>query len=348
MTTQPITTQRTPQPAPPLRIELEAQIVRRLQRMDYDLLVELEAATQRAESTSVQRTMTPTKPDEVAVDVTPSSALTRRQILTRLAVGGSVLATVGYVATRPERAAENTDEGVRGEMARLQTILSLYEMMDRVGLDRLMTTALAALGFSITGLRLGAVAIRGAVDFITAVIDRFEAAVPQILAGIDVAEGLLQTIDRHLSELERLIGEVMQETAPLTQAVDRFVQELLGYLPFGIGDRIRRTIQEMAALVGLLPVGLRTLRTGLFAPIRAWFPVEEDADLRAQLFTPARAELLEPTHALLNDLIQFADRWESEMAGPVEAAIAQRAEVRDQILAYHQQLHPSDQGVSQS
>ncbi|MBX3000583.1 MAG: hypothetical protein KF893_18835 [Caldilineaceae bacterium] len=332
----------------PLRIELEAQIVRRLQRMDYDLLVELEAATQRAESISLQRVIAATKPEEANVDVAPPSALTRRQLLTRLAIGGSVLATAGYAATRLERPVEERDEGMRSEMAHLHTLLSLYEMMDRVGLDRLITTALAALGFSISGLRLGATAVRGAVEFITALINRFDAAVPQILAGIEVAEGFLQAIDRHLNELERLIGEVMQEAAPLTQAVDRFVQELLGYLPFGIGDRIRRTIQEMAALVGLLPAGLGALRSGLFSPIRAWFPAEEGADLRAQLFTPARAELLEPTRALLNDLIQFADRWDSEMAGPVEAALAQRAEVRSQIVAYQQQLDLPDQRISKS
>jgi hypothetical protein len=263
-------------------------------------------------------------------------------------VGGTVLATAGYVATRPGRPVEDTDGGVRSEVSRLQTILSLYEMMDRVGLDRLITTALAALGFSIAGLRLGAMAVRGAVEFIGGIIDRFEAAVPQILAGIDAAEGFLQAIDRHLGELERLIGEVMQEAAPLTQAVDRFVQELLGYLPFGMGDRIRRTTQEMAALIGLLPAGLGILRTGLFSPMRAWFPTEDGADLRAQLFTPARTELLEPTRVLLDDLIQFADRWESEMAGPVEAALAQRAEVRSQIVAYQQGIDPPGQRIGQS
>lgn len=344
-----MTTQRTSLPTHShQRIELEARIVRRLQRMDYDLLVELDAATLRAESLGAQRAVASTEPEDAAQEAPSSPALTRRQVLTRLAMGGSVLATAGYVATRPEVPVEDADGGVRSEIARLQTILSLYEMMDRVGLDRLITTALAALGFSIAGLRLGAMAVRGAVEFIGGVIDRFEDAMPQILAGINAAEGFLQAIDRHLDELARLIGEVMQEAAPLTQAMDRFVQELLGYLPFGIGDRIRRTTQEMAAVIGLLPAGLGILRSGLFSPMRVWFSSEDGADLRAQLFTPTRAELLEPTRVLLDDLIQFADRWESEMAGPVEAALAQRAEVRSQIVAYQRRFDPPIQSIGQS
>jgi hypothetical protein len=332
-----MTIQQTSLPTHPLqRIELEARIVRRLQRMDYDLLVELEAATQRAESISAQRAVASTEPEEAVVEISPSPALTRRQVLTRLAVGGTALATAGYVATRPQVPTENAGEDERIEIAGLRAILELYEMMDRVGLDRLITTALAALGFSIEGLRLGAIAVRGAVEFIAGVIERFEALAPQILAGIEAAEGFMNTIDRHIGELERLIGEVMQEAEPLTQAVDHFVQELLGYLPFGMGDRIRRTAQEMVALIGLLPAGLGTMRAGLFSPIRAWFPVEEGMDLRAQLFAPTRTELLEPARILLDDLIQFADRWESEMAGPVEAALAQRAEMRSQIVAYQQ------------
>lgn len=329
MTTQPISTPT--QLAH--RVEVEARIVRRLQRMDYSLLLELDAATQRAESAVAQQPA-PTDPPKADGDAVSTPALTRRQMLTRLAVGGTALATAGYVGARFGKSAEEAD--AQPEISHLRTILSLYEMMDEVGLDRLIATALTALGFAIDGLRLGATALRGAVDFIAGMLDRVEAAVPQILAGIEATESFVATIDRHIGELEQLIGEVLQEASPLTQAIDSFVQELLSYLPFGIGDRIRRTTQEMAALIGLLPAGVGSLRANLFAPMRAWFPAEDGADLRAQLFAPVRADLIEPTRTLLDDLVQFVDRWDSELAGPVQAALDQRAEVRNQIVAYQQ------------
>jgi hypothetical protein len=269
--------------------------------------------------------------------------VTRRQIITRLIAGGTVLAAAGYAFTRPGALAPDPDsaaEPASEEMATLQILLDLYEMMDRVGLDRLLLTALTAMGISVEGLRTGALALRAAVDFIAGVIDRFESIVPQILAGIEAAEGFLKTIDRHIDELERLIGDVLEEAAPLTQAVDRFVQKLLGYLPFGLGERIQQAAQEMAAVIGLLPMGVRVLREQLFSPIRAWFPTDDAADMRALLFAPTRSELLDPARTLLDDLISFADRWDEELSGPIREALAQREEVRTQIAQYRARSSP--------
>lgn len=336
-----MTVQQMPLPTQTHRIEVEARIVRRLQRMDYDLLVELDAAIDRAESISAERTASIT-PEQDPAEPPPPPVLTRRQILSRLALGGAALATAGYVATRP---APDAAEEPQDEVARLRTLLGLYEMMEQVGLDGLIGAALTALGLSMEGLRLGATALRGAVDFIAAVLDRVESVVPQIRAGIHAADGFLGTIDGHMDRLEQMIGDVMEEAAPLTQAVDGFVQELLSYLPFGMGERIRAVAQEMAALIGLLPAGVGALRSGLFAPMRAWFPSDDGADLGDQLFAPVRADLLDPTRALLDDLIGFTDRWDSELAGPVHAALAQRAEVRSQIVAYQEGTRLPEQRI---
>src|SRR5690606_23069645 len=102
--------------------------------------------------------------------------------------------------------------------------------------------------------------------FIGGILDRFEAAVPHVLAGIKAVEDLVQTMERHVKRLGDLLGEVVDGAAPITDALDRFVKELLGYLPFGIGDRIQQVVQEMSDLIALLPAGVQLVSERLISP----------------------------------------------------------------------------------
>lgn len=322
------------------RIEIEARIVRRLQRIDDDLLQKLDLITQEAAELSQPQTV---RPDLFVETKTPAATplpdpkptgLSRRQMLLRLTVGGTALATAGYLVTRPT--AEEDDATV--EPSALRLLLDLYEMMDRVGLDRLLASALVALGFSLEALKVGASALRSAVDFVAGALDRFEAAVPDILAGIQAVEALLDNVQGSMDRLETMLNTILDEAAPFTQAVDRFVDRVLDYLPFGIGDRIREAVEIMGSLIGFLPSALGVFRNQLLSPMRTWFPSDNADDMRAVLFTPARAELLDPVRRYLDDVIDFAERWDDELARPVQEALAQREEVRSQIAAYKQRF----------
>jgi hypothetical protein len=339
------------------RIEIEARIVRRLQRLDLESLQQLDAATKEAEVASFGQqseavnSVSDEVSDEVADEVAdkgavvlPPKGITRRQALLRVVAGGTAVATAGYLATRPDtgnidRALNDPENRVeRGQVAALQTLLTLYEMMDRVGLDRLIISAILAIGFSVEGLRGGATALRAGLNLISSLLDRFEAAAPRIIAGIQAAEEVVQTVNRQMQRLEDLMGAVLQETAPFTEAVDQFVQTLLGYLPFGIGDRIRNTIQGMGEVVGFLPATARLLGEQLLVPMRAWFPKEgegdNDGDVRTALFTPTRTQVLDPARNMLDHIVNFAEQWNAELAQPLEKAVAQRHAVRLQIADY--------------
>jgi hypothetical protein len=327
------------------RIEIEARIVRRLQRLDLESLQQLDVTTKEAELANFgQRSEAVNSVADEVVDngavAPPTRGITRRQALLRVVVGGTALATAGYLATRPDtgitdRSLDDPENWAeRGQIAALQTLLTLYEMMDRVGLDRLIISAILAIGFSVEGLRGGATALRAGLDLISSLLDRFEAAAPRIIAGIQAAEEVVQTVNRQMQRLEELMGAVLQETAPFTETVDQFVQTLLGYLPFGIGDRIRNTIQGMGEVVGFLPATARLLGEQLLVPMRAWFPKEGDGDVRTALFTPTRTQVLDPARNMLDHVIHFAEQWNAELAHPLEEAVAQRHAVRLQIADY--------------
>lgn len=323
--------------AQPNRIEIEARIVRRLQHLDDDLLRKLDQIAGEAEEISLRRSgaQVHTPPPSSTEPADARTHLSRRQLITRLALGGSALAAVGYLVTREPEPAPTESPAVG---AGLEILLSLYEMMDRVGLDRLVASALVVLGFSLNGLHTAATALRSALDFVAGMVDRFESAVPQILSGLQAVDEVLDTLQGYLDQFEALIDDVLEEAEPLTNAVDRFVENILSLLPFGMGERIQQALQIMGDMIGLLPLAIGTLGEGLLSPIRTWFPTGEAEDMRALLFTPIRSEILQPTAQLLDDLIAFTQRWDEELVQPVEESLAQREAIRTQIVAYKERI----------
>ncbi len=327
------------------RSGVEARIVGRLRHLDDDMLHKLDQIAEDAESISLRRagsqphTSSPT-PMETP---TPSARLSRRQVLTRLLLGGTAVAATGYLLTRdnapdaPSEIARNL-LGNDEEKSALETLLSLYEIMDQVGLDGLVASALVLLGFSLDGIKGAATALRAAIGFVAGMIDRFESAVPQILSGIQAVDAIIETLQGYMAQLETIINDALAEAAPLTAAVDKFVDSLLALLPFGIGERIRAGLETMGAVVGLLPQAVQAVGDGLLSPMRTWFPTGDAEDMRALLFTPIRAEVLIPTAQLLDDLIAFAERWDDDLAQPVQASLAQRQEIRGQIAMYKERI----------
>jgi hypothetical protein len=181
--------------------------------------------------------------------------------------------------------------------------------------------------------------LRGGINLITAMLDRFEAAAPKILAGIQAAEELIQMANRQMKQLEDLLGAVLQEAAPFTEAVDLFVQTILDYMPFGIGERIRRAVQAMGEVLGFLPATVRLVNEHLLSPLRIWFPQESEDGVRTALFEPTRTQVLAPARSLLNGVVHLAEQWEEEFAQPVEEAVAQHQAIRQQISDYKRQHH---------
>jgi len=96
---------------------------------------------------------------------------------------------------------------------------------------------------------------------------------------------------------------------------------------------VRDLINNLVALVGSVPNFIEGLNTNLIAPLRTdWFTDDDGKGLKGNLLEPTRRNLLQPANNLVTQLTKLADEWQ-KMVNPINAALAQRAEIRNQIAA---------------
>jgi hypothetical protein len=302
------------------------RINQRLQVLDYQTLLELDEFTEQV------------KADR---EILAAEGMTRRRFLQGALVGGVAGLAVGaggsLVAWEMGTAAERTAAKLEAatEALKLKGLLALYENLEKIGLDAIVSTGVAAVGLLLEGVETGSLAIKTGLDTVEGLLLDFEAAFPTIRAGIEWTEGVVSAFADKLQALEDAIERVLEKAQPLTEALGSFFNFVLDLLPFGYGDRVRVTLDRIDDIVTSIPEAVEGINAKLLEPLRHdWFSEEEGKGLKASLIDPIVTGLLDPLEAFLGKLAELVGSWEEKLAGPIQKAISERDAIRGQIARY--------------
>jgi hypothetical protein len=301
------------------------RINQRLQALDYQTLLKLDEFTEQV------------KADREIL----AAEMTRRRFLQGALVGGVAGLAVGaggsLVAWETGTAAGRTAAKLEAatEALKLKGLLVLYENLEKIGLDAIVSTGVAAVGLLLEGVETGSLAIKTGLDTVEGLLLDFEAAFPTIRAGIGWTEGVVSAFADKLQALEDSIERILERAQPLTEALGSFFNFVLDLLPFGYGDRVRVTLDRIDDIVTSIPEAAEGINAKLLEPLRRdWFSEEEGKGLKASLIDPIVTGLLDPLEAFLGKLAELVSSWEEKLAGPIQKAISERDAIREQIARY--------------
>jgi hypothetical protein len=302
------------------------RINQRLQGLDYQTLLKLDELTEQV------------KADR---EVLATEGMTRRRFLQGALVGGVAGLAVGaggsLVAWETGTAAGRVAAELEAtaEALKLKGLLTLYENLEKIGLDAIVSTGVAALGLLLEGVEAGSLTTKAGLDTVEGILLDFEEAFPTIRAGIEWTEGVISAFADKLQALEDAIEGVLEKAQPITEALGSFFNFVLDLLPFGYGDKIRVTLDRIDDIVTSIPEAVEGINTKLLEPLRRdWFSEEEGKGLKAGLIDPIVTGLLDPLEAFLGKLAELMDSWEEKLVGPVQKAISERDAIREQISRY--------------
>jgi len=294
------------------------RISQRLQTLDHQTLLRLDELTEQVEADGGMRTV---------------ERMTRRRFLRGALVGGvaglAVGAGGGLVAWDTAQL-----EGA-AEALKLKGLLALYESLEKIELDAIVSTGMAAVGLLLKGVEGGSLAIKTGLDTVEGLLLDFEGALPTIRAGIEWTEEVVSALADRLQALEDAIEQVLEKAQPVTEALGGFFDFVLDLLPFGYGDRIRAILDRIGDLVTSIPETVEGINTKLLEPLRRdWFSEEEGKGLKGGLIDPIVTKLLDPLEAFLERLAELVGSWEEKLVGPVQEAIGERDAIRGEIARY--------------
>lgn len=272
-------------------------------------------------------------------------AVTRRQLVQGAALGGASL-LVGSMGGGALGAAWGDAQGAARAQARadeeirqLKGLISLYEELEKIGIDSVVGAGITAAEKGLGALKEGVLLLRKAVDLVDSAVGNVEGAIPALRSGLGLADGFVSLVKGQLSLIQTAVLEATGKLSPAADAVGGLLSELVSRIPFGVGEKILEANRRIGELVGGLPNALEAIGQQLLAPLRTdWLSEEEGKGLKGLLLTPLRLNLLKPMGSFLDDVVSFLAGLEGKLITPGKAVLGDREKVRQRIVQYKASL----------
>lgn len=310
------------------RNELERRIAARLAQLDEESLRRLDAISEYAAERARPLPLPIGGATADSVEAT-TGGLSRRKFL----VGAGVViagtaaggALVGAALASPE--AEKLKE-----LLKMRALVALYEELEKAGLDALVAGGLAALGAALEIAKNVAGAVGAGIKLVDVAVVNVERLFPAARQAVVFAEGLVKGLAQSLRDVQLALNAVTGTVRPVTDVIGGFYSDLLDKIPFGVGTNVRIAVNNVVFLVTSIPAIIDGINTQVIAPLRTeWFSDDDKKGLKGNLLEPVRKNLLQPADSLVGQVGKTAEEYQRVIT-PVNKALAQRAEVRKQIV----------------
>lgn len=241
-------------------------------------------------------------------------------------------------AAAAELAASKDAKGaIEIELAELLGLVDLYEELDKIGLDEIVAKGLAAVALPLGAVEVGANTLKRGLEWAEQALVALGEALPTAQESLLWLEHQVSAVADAIHNLETAVRQALDRATDnrVAGALAELSNTILDYLPFGLGDRFRGSLEGLVALVSSVDDLVEGINTNLLDPLNEkWFSEEDGQGMGGTLVDPLIEKVLDPVEVLLVNLAVVADNWQNDLKSPAEEALAERARIRDAIAHY--------------
>lgn len=219
------------------------------------------------------------------------------------------------------------------KLAEANTVLSLYDQLEAVGLDDVAQNGLQAFAAALAAAVGLAPAAANGVAAARSLLDQFEAQLPDLNGSVTWLAERVLNLKVGLFSLETAASALAGVAAGgVSAAFGGFTKYIVDYLPFDIGRKIREAMAATQNLVDTNAVLSKDVDQQVFEKLSPHFS-DGPSNLKVKVIDPVRAQGLQPAGELVNAVSQTDASYQAALAQPLKAALDQRALLRQQIQA---------------
>ncbi|MBN1311601.1 MAG: hypothetical protein JXB30_09290 [Anaerolineae bacterium] len=222
-------------------------------------------------------------------------------------------------------------EELRMQLSEAQHLNDLWRQLDDVGLDDLLSGALQVVSAGLAAILSVVELVRAGLSEAENRLDTFVANFPGPQDGIAWLQRQLDGLSDSLDQLAEQVQEAIEPVEPYAEMIANFVLWVLERLPFGVGAKAKAGLEGMQAIITGLPSLVSGVGGKVFVPLADWFGDDTNRNLLGILVSPLSEKLLKPAQDMLTKLESFQTDYENKLASPAQAALEQRAGIREQI-----------------
>ena len=217
------------------------------------------------------------------------------------------------------------------QIERYRALNNLWQRLDDIGLDELLETALGVIGGALAGVMTVTRLLRAGLAAGQRAIDNFTALLPEPQDGILWLQRQVSALAASLEWLSEQVQEAVQPVEPFANLIASFVLWVLDHLPFGFGAKARAGLEAMQSIITGLPDLVAGVNEDVLDPLADWFGQDEARSLAGILLKPITESVFVPAQDVLDKAAEFETTYKQKLVNPAQEALAQRAELRDEI-----------------
>lgn len=234
---------------------------------------------------------------------------------------------------RAELGAANEQIGV------MAGLVALYEQLDDVNMRDVMRNSSERVGDAVADLLVDIPTLDESIASAAERLNTFEEQIPAVEAGRQWLSGHLDGLQQYYLIVEGLLQATIEGVGDFLALLGEWFGRMLGWLPFGFGEKSAEIMTAMTDLLRELPFTIDTSRRDLLQPLSLWLEARDgELPLVADVIRPVREQVLATSQTTVAKANRVNETYLRDVMAPVEATLANDQAVRDQIDAYRQ-LH---------
>jgi len=233
-------------------------------------------------------------------------------------------------------------EALRGQLTEsndraglLSGLIALYEQLDEIDLDSVVQNGISSVSQAVDDLLGQVPTLEEGVALGSLALDNLEAEIPLVQAGRDWAENRAQLLSVYYDDAREILATALDRAGDFLEMLGQWFQDVLKWLPFGMGDRAAQVVESLTSLLQQTPGTAEGLRSYIAQPLDAWVAGQgDDLALRRKLVKPLREQTLTPASNVALKVRSTQETYVTALSGPAQDSTLRRQAVRDLIAQY--------------
>ena len=224
-----------------------------------------------------------------------------------------------------------------GQVTLLAGLVELYEHLDEVDLTSVASEGVATVSSILTGVIEEMPAVSEGIQAGREALDDFEEQIPSLEEGRRWLIEQVELLDGFYAALETALQNSVDVAGTFLQKLNQWFQDILKWLPFGLGDRAATIMNALANLLESVPETIEGAQTRVAGPLALWLEQDgQETRLHKQLIRPLRIGALDKASKTVTQVEALDFVYQSRLSEPVIAAVERQQLIREQIDTYRQ------------
>jgi hypothetical protein len=228
--------------------------------------------------------------------------------------------------------------GANEQIGILSGLVALYDQLDEVDVTETVQNGLAIVTDSINNLVDQTPVLSEGIELGHQALAEVEEHIPQLEDGRIWMEAQVNKLGTFYDTVEVVLQGVLDSVGSFLDLVQSWFDGVRKWLPFGIDEKAANVVNALSDLVAETPHTINGLDSYIAKPLDVWLAREEDTPrLQRRLIKPIREQVLVEANETINRAHNVKTIYQDQLSLPVEATVANRIAVRQQIADYRQQ-----------